>query len=149
MHTGKTLVGATLALAVVLLGSGPSSAQDASWGCKVLLCVANPAGWESVSYCVPPVEAAIREVTHGGSWPTCAEGGSSSGVNYDPYLPCPASTVTNGETCDKQEWVTTGYGKDERPSWQTVSLPRPRRAKPYSITISPLSAAPVTIWFSL
>jgi hypothetical protein len=66
-------------------------AQDASFGCKILLCVAsqNPS-WQGVSYCVPPVLKllSIRKV-HPGYWPACPEAGTHK-PGYAEYEDCPA-----------------------------------------------------------
>ena len=49
-----------------------TQAQDASFGCKVLLCAAASApGWTAIPYCVPILEEVFRELALGGSWPTC------------------------------------------------------------------------------
>ena len=49
-------------------------AQDASFGCKVLLCAAASApGWTAIPYCVPIMEEVFRELSLGWSWPTCAQ----------------------------------------------------------------------------
>jgi len=61
-----------------------------TFGCTVMLCVANPAGWASVGACIPPVTQALRRVARGGSWPSCPEGGQVGGLNAQPYQNCPA-----------------------------------------------------------
>ena len=59
----------------------PSRAQDASFGCKVLLCAAASApGWTAIPYCVPIMEEVFRELALGGSWPTCAQANLGAGV---------------------------------------------------------------------
>ena len=68
-------------------------AQDASFGCKVLLCAAASApSWSGIPYCVPVMRDLFRQLAHGGAWPTCAEG-QASGLGYEPYFPCPAGTI--------------------------------------------------------
>lgn len=72
----------TLFLAAVLFGlqlGTPALASD--WGCTVLMCLSNPAGPEAVSQCVAPIQKLWHHLSHGGSFPTCAMGSSSSG-NY-------------------------------------------------------------------
>ena len=67
-----------------------AQAQDASFGCKVLLCAAATApAWSGIPYCLPVMQQLFRDLAHGGTWPVCPEG-HASGVGYDPYLPCPA-----------------------------------------------------------
>ena len=65
-------------------------AQDASLGCKILLCAAatNP-DWSGIPYCVPPMTQLFNILEHGGGWPSCPEGDVSP-VQYTPYKACPA-----------------------------------------------------------
>ena len=70
------------------------------WGCKVLLCLANPAGPEAVAECVPPIEAlwsALRHVPPD-PFPTCdmasgPNGKSYAKQGYSYYDPCPGGTT--------------------------------------------------------
>jgi hypothetical protein len=56
-------------------------AQDASFGCKVLLCAAASApGWTAIPYCVPIMEEVFRELSLGWSWPTCSQANVGTGV---------------------------------------------------------------------
>lgn len=65
-------------------------AQDASFGCKVLLCAAASApGWPAIPYCVPVMQTLFRQLARGKGWPSCPEA-NAGGVGYDPYLNCPA-----------------------------------------------------------
>ena len=84
-----------------------AQAQDASFGCKVLLCAAatNP-DWAAIPYCVPPMEALFSELAKGDGWPPCPEGGETSGLGYDPYKPCPPPTQNISVTMP----ATTNYG---------------------------------------
>lgn len=60
-------------LLVGLVGvSSHASAQDASFGCKVFMCVAS-GNWQSIEYCVPYVTMAIAQAQLGVPWPVCAE----------------------------------------------------------------------------
>ncbi len=64
-YVGSFLVG--------LVGlSSPASAQDASFGCKVFMCVAS-GNWQSIEYCVPYVTTAIAQAQLGIPWPVCTE----------------------------------------------------------------------------
>ncbi|SDR63437.1 hypothetical protein SAMN05519103_08612 [Rhizobiales bacterium GAS113] len=70
-------------------------AQDASFGCKVLLCAAasNPP-WSGIPYCVPVMQQLFSQIAHGGGWPPCSEAGTSGGsIGYQPYQPCPAGSI--------------------------------------------------------
>lgn len=55
----------------------PPAVREASWGCQVLLCLANPAGWRSVSYCVPPVRRLFDHLKKGRAFPRCDEATSN------------------------------------------------------------------------
>jgi hypothetical protein len=68
-------------------------AQDASFGCKVLLCAAASApDWSGIPYCVPVMTKLFKQLAHGGSWPICS-GVSATGLSNPPYLARPASTT--------------------------------------------------------
>jgi hypothetical protein len=67
----------------------PAAAQDASFGCKVLLCsAATSPGWPSIPYCVPIMQNLFRLLARGGGWPSCDEARTSS-LGYEPYQACP------------------------------------------------------------
>lgn len=66
---------AAIALAATFAGRPEARAQDASFGCKVLLCAAATApSWAGIPYCVPVMQQLIRQVARGGAWPVCLEG---------------------------------------------------------------------------
>jgi hypothetical protein len=70
-----------------------AEAQDASFGCKVLLCAAATApNWSGIPYCVPVMQQLFSNLAHGGGWPACPEG-SASGLGYEPYQACPGATT--------------------------------------------------------
>lgn len=81
---------ASLALGVGLVASVPARAQDAEFGCKVLLCAAatNP-GWSGIPYCVPVMNQLFSILNSGGSWPSCPQG-DASGLTVEPYKACAA-----------------------------------------------------------
>ncbi|WP_029875126.1 hypothetical protein [Rhizobium leguminosarum] len=84
-----TLIGTALGTPV-----GGAKAEDASWGCQVLLCAAskNPS-WHGVAYCVPPMTRLIAAMKDPGfSWPICheAKAGKPGRENYED---CPAGTT--------------------------------------------------------
>jgi len=79
-------VSAILAVSV----DAPARAQDAEFGCKVLLCAAasNPS-WPSIPYCVPVMNqlfSMMRSVRF--RWPVCTAAGTGA-PGYEPYQPCP------------------------------------------------------------
>lgn len=79
---------ATIALATQ--STPRAKAQDASFGCKVLLCAAATApGWAGIPYCVPVMQQLFLQLLARGGWPACPEG-QASNVGYEPYQACPA-----------------------------------------------------------
>ena len=95
-------------VALILTGAplaGGARAQDASFGCKVLLCAAASApGWSAIPYCVPVMQDLFRQLAHGGAWPICGEG-HASGLGYEPYLPCPAGMIPTQASGDSPTLV--------------------------------------------
>ena len=83
---------ATISLSSLLLGY-PVAAQDALFGCKVLLCAAAATpSWSGIPYCVPVMEQLFTQLAKGGSWPSCAQGDASP-VGYQPYAACPVGSA--------------------------------------------------------
>ncbi len=78
------------AIAAIVATSSPCRAQDADFGCKVLLCAAasNP-GWSGIAYCVPVMNQLFSILNSGGAWPSCPQA-NASGLAFKPYLACPA-----------------------------------------------------------
>ena len=66
----------TRLLAAVPVFSAQSARADTA-GCTVVLCLANPAGWASVSECVDPVESYFRSIRRKFRPPQCAESGAT------------------------------------------------------------------------
>ncbi|MBD3849621.1 hypothetical protein IED13_28350 [Bosea sp. SSUT16] len=142
-------------IGMALLGLVPmraAQAQDASFGCKVLLCAAATApSWSGIPYCVPVMQDLFRRLAHGGGWPTCPEG-NASGLGYEPYQPCPAgmtaaqggpdgngglTPTANGNLCvdfSKPRRVCFGGHGDCSTEYPTTS--RAMRSDPYFVDIS-------------
>ena len=142
------------AIAIGLASSCGANAQDASFGCKVLLCAAASApGWSGIPYCVPVMTSLFNQLAHGGSWPSCPEG-NASGLGYEPYLPCPAGMTAmanpgangqgliasvNGSLCadmSKPEQVCDGGGRGESCSTTYPTIPRQISSEPYFVDIT-------------
>lgn len=88
------IVVAALAGAAGQLPAAPANAEDASWGCQVLLCAAssNPS-WHGVAYCVPPMTRLIAAMSKPGfSWPICHEARAGK-PGLEIYGDCPAGTT--------------------------------------------------------
>ena len=143
--------------ALVITGLSPVRAQDASFGCKVLLCAAatNPS-WSGIPYCVPVMTQLFRMLRRGGGWPTCPEG-NAGGLGYEPYMPCSTGQVAygqiqtgdnggtslqpdpNGGYCvDPERYARMCSGQDNQagcdPSYQP--LPRIQRTEPHFVDIT-------------
>jgi hypothetical protein len=128
-----------------------AEAQDASFGCKVLLCAAaSTPGWSGIPYCVPVMQQLFQNLAHGGGWPSCPEG-DASGLGYEPYEPCPTgltavqstgngvegmSPAPNGNLCadlSKPQQTCSGRGSCAT-TYPTTT--RQARSDPYFVDIS-------------
>ncbi|MHC2296012.1 hypothetical protein [Rhizobium mongolense] len=98
-------------LAAIMLGSTfgpplmPANAEDASWGCQVLLCAAsqNPS-WHGVPYCVPPMTRLISAMKEPGfSWPICHEANAGK-PGHETYDDCPAGTIVGYSSQGNNGW---------------------------------------------
>jgi hypothetical protein len=91
-HSSKVLQG----IAAFILISAAIQSHASDWGCKVLMCLANPNGSEAVSECVPPMQqlwAALHK-TPPDPFPSCDMAGASyarQGISY--YDPCPSGST--------------------------------------------------------
>lgn len=139
-----------------------AQAQDASFGCKVLLCAAAGAlGWSGIPYCVPVMQTLFRQLAKGG-WPSCAEG-NASGPGYEPYQACAAgltpvepaadgaglSASPNGSLCadlSKPRQVCSGGDGGCPTTYSTTA--RDPRSDPYYVDISTANGAQ-RFYFSL
>jgi len=160
--------GAALAMTLCLgcesgIASG-AHAQDASFGCKVLLCAAATApGWSGIPYCVPVMQALFRQLAKGGGWPACPEG-HASGLGYEPYQACPAGLTAGQSTAEGNvgftESVTGNLCADLTRPQQICSggdggctttypiVARDPRSEPYYVDISTANGAQ-RFYFSL
>lgn len=94
----KKLV-AAICLAAVGLGVN-IQANASEYGCKVMLCMANPSGPMAEQQCQPPIQQLLREQAKKppDPWPTCEEGAPATmqpQVRY--YDKCPANTSELGD----------------------------------------------------
>ena len=90
-------VGATIMFTAAL---SSAYAQASDYGCKVLLCLANPAGPTAVGQCVPPITQLWRDLAHvpPRPFPTCDEARPAIAVqNVTWYDPCPDGTAALDE----------------------------------------------------
>ena len=80
----------------VVASSSAASALASDYGCKVLLCLANPAGPTAVAQCVPPINQLWRDLarTPPRPFPTCDEARPAAALqNSSYYDPCPDGTT--------------------------------------------------------
>jgi hypothetical protein len=65
-------------------------------GCAVILCLSNPAGWATVAQCVPPVQAAWKDMLKG-RFPTCSYSTGTSDQAQARMTYVQDGTTTNGD----------------------------------------------------
>jgi len=116
-----TLVGLVALVSVF----GTSNAQASDYGCRVLLCLANPAGPTAVAQCVPPITQLWRDLSRGRAFPTCDEARPAYAAQLTTYYdPCPEGTTAleNGVFAIQQgsdapmPYIGMGTGDDLLPS---------------------------------
>ncbi|MDX0371958.1 hypothetical protein GOC23_31135 [Sinorhizobium meliloti] len=87
----KHLLSAAAGLAALTFAPTGAKAEDASWGCQVLLCAASQdPSWQGVPYCVPPMKKLIAAMSRPGfDWPIChqAKAGEPGRQEFED---CPA-----------------------------------------------------------
>jgi hypothetical protein len=96
---------AALAATGFTTSSWSAGAEDASWGCQVLLCASsqNPS-WHGVPYCVPPMMRLIAAMKDPGfDWPIChqANAGKPGREDVDE---CPAGSTVGYSTQGDNGW---------------------------------------------
>lgn len=112
------------AIVGVLAVTACSSSFASDYGCKVLLCLANPAGPTAVAQCLPPISQLWRDLAHvpPRPFPTCDEARPAAAVqNTSYYDPCPDGTsaldsgglaLQQGMPDWSQPYVGIGNGDD-------------------------------------
>lgn len=68
---------------LALLASGAAGASD--YGCKVLLCLANPGGPTQYGECVPPINQLWYDLRKGRGFPTCEQAAGSNVVQKETH----------------------------------------------------------------
>ena len=120
----KKVVGCLSVLSALFGAVCPAQASD--YGCKVLLCLANPAGPTAVAQCVPPITQLWRDLARvpPRPFPTCEEARPATAVQNETwYDPCPEGTfaLEDGVYGARQVDLTSAYlgigeGDNLRPS---------------------------------
>lgn len=166
----KKLLYAAAGLAALALFPNTAKAQDASWGCQILLCAASQdPSWHGVPYCVPPMTKLIDAMKRPGfSWPICHEAKAGK-PGREEYAECPAGTsvgysengrdgqIRKPDRCEKtvnrckdgSRYRYSVGGRDRESCIQTVSTPRPRRADPWFFDIPNDNGVKERFWFNL
>ncbi|KVU84279.1 hypothetical protein WK76_24955 [Burkholderia ubonensis] len=97
----------------------PTMARADDWGCKVLLCLANPGGPEQYGACVPPIEKLWSALSHGDPFPSCDF--QSSLANLPPQIRAaiPESLLANlgAGTGATNTWSGAGYCRQDLLYW--------------------------------
>jgi hypothetical protein len=85
----KRHLATALLISVALMAPAPTQAQDAPFGCKVLLCaLARNPSWGGIPYCVPVMTVALQLLRKGRGFLLCPQAQASYG--HEPYQPCGA-----------------------------------------------------------
>lgn len=166
----KSVVRACWAMTVALLphAGGSVQAQDASFGCKVLLCAAaSQPSWQGISYCVPVMQELFAGMRQGRGWPTCGEANASA-PGYEPYHPCPSGSSegmidagrlvasSSGNVCARPRSnapICAGARDADCSVTDRFEItPRSQRAEPYFVDIGSGAGegrARTRFWFNL
>jgi hypothetical protein len=141
------LIGVGLAVA----STSPAVAQDASFGCKVLLCAAasNPS-WRGIAYCVPVMNQLFSMMKRRGfSWPVCPEG-KTGAPQYEPFEACAEGWTSvrvdehsvqndpNGASCARPRPVgqtASQSDRTDRPQDRFEIMARTQRSEPWYVTV--------------
>jgi hypothetical protein len=136
---------------LLALSPPAAKAQDASFGCKVLLCaLATNPSWQGIAYCVPIMQVLSSLMGKKGfSWPPCAEARTGA-PGHEQYAACPAgstpvtvgndsqTTGQSGPMCARPTPMNAAFAPTDPASLDAESLkqrfeltPRPLRDKPY------------------
>lgn len=108
------------AISLAAVGLGVSVQANASeYGCKVMLCIANPSGPMAEQQCQPPIQQLLQEQAKKppDPWPTCEEGAPATmqpQVRY--YDKCPAGTSALGDGVEALQLTSAQYAAMKRNS---------------------------------
>ena len=154
--------------ALSIVGADPTRARanDAEWGCQVLLCAAstNPS-WHAVPYCIPPMIKLITAMARPHfSWPICSGAGTGA-PGYEKYNDCPIGYVIGYSPSDSDNRSNSepdlcvktinrcgsrlNYSREGGNCIETISQSRPLRGQPYYFDIPQASGTRQRFWFDL
>jgi hypothetical protein len=141
--SGPRNVGVAALVLVAAAAPTPTRAQDASFGCKVLLCaLASNPSWQGISYCLPVMSLLFATLRRkGGSWPICGEAKAGT-PQHEPYATCPQGsepvTMVEGRAqLDPNGAQCQALRQSERQATDSNAglTPRERRAEPWYIEL--------------
>lgn len=147
----------TATVLATMLSPAAARADDAPWGCQVLLCAAsqNPS-WHGVPYCVPPMTKLIAAMKLPGfTWPICPGAGTGA-PGYQQYDDCPAGYTPTEDmsghgggsqsSCVKRAATGGGHGNIGE---AIDRIPRPLKKEPYYFDITGSGGDRSRFWFDL
>lgn len=104
----------------VLCASSPALADDDDYGCRVVICLANPAsngGPRAPDTCAPAIDRLYDDLRHGRGFPQCSGSGMTVRQNNTPYDPCPAGTTAAAVGT----WVVQGQRRSSPSYWSDAN----------------------------
>lgn len=122
--------GCVLVFASAVLGIASPARADDDYGCRVVICLANPAsngGPRAPETCAPAIDRLFDDLRHGRGFPQCSGSGMTVRQDNTPYDPCPAGTTAAAAGT----WVVQGSRRASSSYWPTASdfvlngVPRP------------------------
>lgn len=134
-------------------------AQDATFGCKVLLCaLARNPSWGGIPYCVPVMTVALQLLRKGRGFPPCAEAQATYG--HEPHEPCPTGFsprnrdgASGEDVCARPKPGASSCAQrtDGDCAFQSTHEIRERqtRSEPYFVETRGEAGETVRSWFSL
>lgn len=105
-----------LALALTALGISSAARADDDYGCRVVICLANPAsngGPRAPDTCAPAIDRLYDDLRHGRGFPQCSGSGMTVRQDNTPYDPCPSGTTAAAAGT----WVVQGTLRSKPTYW--------------------------------
>lgn len=142
------------------LYSASAKADDAPWGCQIILCAASQSpSWHGVPYCVPPMRKLITAMAEPGfSWPICPNAGTGK-PGFERYDDCPDGySPTRDANDDHSSALSKCIARDircretrdgnDRCSARRI-IDRPKRSEPWYFDIPQTGGGTARVWFDL
>jgi hypothetical protein len=137
--TRRTVQAALTGMVLLASMNAPTArADDADYGCRVVICLANPAsngGPRAPDTCASAIDRMYDDLRHGRGFPQCKDSDMAVRQDNTPYDPCPAGTTVAKDGA----WVVEGQRKaGARPytgaenGFALAGTPRPSVSDPNS-----------------